>query len=193
MSATLINFARLESSAPRDLGGLQAQLTRLVGEPFQFARVSYGDELTLHFGDLRPARSPKLKDYQYGAYILGVRASTWLVKSSSIVVASHLHSGDEVASLGEPLSNVMIEAKPVFEPGNRVVAATPFVLKPAISYGLQLTTSDGTTLIVLPISREMNADPDVTLPELADWELIVPGGLLSAGPGLDWTFRPDKT
>ena len=35
-------------------------------------RVSYGDELTLHFGDLRPARSPKLKAKPYGAYILGL-------------------------------------------------------------------------------------------------------------------------
>lgn len=51
---------RTDDTAPDNLSDLQVYLAQLVGEPFRFARVSYGDELTLHFGDLRPSRSPKV-------------------------------------------------------------------------------------------------------------------------------------
>jgi hypothetical protein len=91
MTAVGMIDLRQPQDASRDTAeGLSACLAPLIGEPFRFARVSYGDELTLHFGDLRPARSPKLKDKTYGSYVLGVRASLWLLKSGAepIVVAS---------------------------------------------------------------------------------------------------------
>jgi hypothetical protein len=71
--ATRIDLRREQARSGKDLAGLMGYLTQLVGEPFRFSRVSYGDELTLHLGDLRPARSPKLKGKSYGAFILGVR------------------------------------------------------------------------------------------------------------------------
>ena len=73
MDTNLIDLRQAHRPASDDFRGLQGYLAKLVGEPFQFARVSYGDELTLHFGDLRPARSPKLKSMPYGAYVLGLR------------------------------------------------------------------------------------------------------------------------
>ena len=72
MATNLIDLGHTRAPSHDDLPGLFADLTQLVGEPFRFARVSYGDELTLHFGDLEQARSVKLKDKRYGAYILGV-------------------------------------------------------------------------------------------------------------------------
>ncbi len=74
MQTNLIDLRRTPKPSAEDLAGLSACLAQLVGEPFRFARVSYGDELTLHFGDTRPARSPKLNDrFLYGAYILFFR------------------------------------------------------------------------------------------------------------------------
>ena len=52
MRTNLIEFRQATGLSHDDLPGLQANLAELVGEPFQFARISYGDELTLHFGDL---------------------------------------------------------------------------------------------------------------------------------------------
>ena len=82
MATRLIDLGHALTASVDDMPGLEACLTQLVGEPFRFARVSYGDELTLHFGDLRPQRSPKLQQ-QYGTYVLGVQglglaAEIWL-------------------------------------------------------------------------------------------------------------------
>src|SRR4051812_41074713 len=84
MTATLIDLRNAREAAPDNVPELQAYLAQLVGEPFRFARVSYGDELTLHFGDLGPARSPRLTKRPCGAYVLGVRASPWLLKAGTV-------------------------------------------------------------------------------------------------------------
>ena len=86
MAAHRIDFHQAHTPSSDGLPGLHARLTQLIGEPFRFARVSYGDELILHFGDLRPARSPKFKNKMSGVYILGMRASAWLLKSGSDAV-----------------------------------------------------------------------------------------------------------
>src|ERR1700676_2220419 len=83
MQTSRINFRSTAADSPDMLSELSTLLTQLIGEPFRFARVSYGDELTLHFGDLRPARSPKLHHHPYGAYMLGLRGSPWVLISGS--------------------------------------------------------------------------------------------------------------
>ena len=55
METTRIDLSQEQKSSGQDLSGLKSHLAPLLGVPFRFARVSYGDELTLHFGDLRPA------------------------------------------------------------------------------------------------------------------------------------------
>ena len=50
MGTHLIDLRQARKRSPDDVAGLYSYLAQLVGEPFQFARVSYGDELTLHFG-----------------------------------------------------------------------------------------------------------------------------------------------
>ena len=77
VNSSLIEFQKGTGPSPDDLPGLRGYVAQLVGEPFQFARVSYGDELTLHFGMLRPARSRKLANPPYGTYILRLRGSPW--------------------------------------------------------------------------------------------------------------------
>jgi hypothetical protein len=197
MSPALIDLKETRGPSSDDVSGLFAYLAQLVGEPFRFARVSYGDELTLHFGDLRPARSPKLKDHPYGSYILGLRGSPWILKSGldsePVVLTAGVTLDSLTPAFGQPLRNEELEARRIIEPGSRVTVAAPFVVKPIGGFGLQLRFSDGSSLMVLPSTPDLDetdeAD-DPNWPELADWELLSPRGLLRAGPGLTWNFTP---
>lgn len=188
MAVGIIDLRQPQDALRDTTEGLAACLAPLIGEPFRFARVSYGDELTLHFGDLRPARSPRLKDKAYGAYVLGVRASLWLLKSGAepVVVASGI--APALPPQGKPLRKEELEQASLIEPDSRVLSATPFLVKPAGRFGLELRMSDGGTLSVFPAPPEPDEPADDDLPELADWELSSPQGFLTVGPGLAWSF-----
>ena len=192
MGANLIDLRQARKPSPDDLSGLYAYLAQLIGEPFRFARVSYGDELTLHFGDLRPARSPKLKHKSYGTYILGLRGSAWVLKSGSepVIVTDGVVFSPPPPSIGTPLNKEDLEAGTFIEPESRVLLATPFLVKPVDRIGLQLRMTDGSSLLVVPTAQEPDEPEDEELPELADWELSSPRGLLQAGPGHGWSFKP---
>jgi hypothetical protein len=195
MTTSLIDLRQARNASADNLGELQAYLTQLIGEPFRFARVSYGDELTLHFGDLRPAHSPKLKGRNYGAYILGVRGSPWVLKSGAepLVLTSGINLGELPSGFGKLIRKEEFETDPFICPESRVLSVAPFVVKPANAFGLQLRTSDGSALLILPTVPEEEPD-DETIPEIAvaDWELVSPGGILNAGPGLNWSFKPSS-
>ena len=186
--------ARMESR--EHIVSPDAHFAQLIGEPFRFVRVSYGDELTAHFGDLRPARSPKLKGKFYGSYILGVRCSSWILKSGSapLIISAGIAAKQGAKTFGEPLSKEGLETGRFVEPGSRVIEASPFIVKPVEGFGLQLRMSDGSTLLVLPTSEEADSDEgedaneEENLPALPDWELTTPRGLLKAGPDLKWSF-----
>jgi hypothetical protein len=192
MVTNLIDLRQPGTSSNESIPALSAYLAQLIGEPFQFARVSYGDELTLHFGDLRPARSPRLRKLPYGDYILGMRGSSWVLKSGAepVVITAGEVFGSSPSSFGTPLRKDELESGTYLEPGCRVIAATPFLVRPVDGFGLQLRMSDGSSLLVLPTSSEPDEVEDEDSPELADWELLSPRGLLSAGPALQWTFTP---
>jgi len=184
----LIDLRQANQPAPGDPFGLQASLAPLIGEPFRFARVSYGDELTPRFGDLRPAGSPKLPKHMYGAYILGLRGSAWALKSGSepLVVTAGILSQPLPLPVGKPLDKQELESCQFIEPESMVLAATPFLIKAVGGFGLQLRFSDGSTLFIVPTLEEPEAAGDEGLPELADWELLSPHGLLRVGPGTKW-------
>jgi hypothetical protein len=192
MDSNLIDLRQARPPASDDLRGLEGYLAQLVGEPFRLARVSYGDELTLHFGDLKPARSPKLKAKPYGAYILGLRGSPWVLKPGSepVVVDGGALVDPLATALGTPLRREELEYRTWIEPGSRVLSASPFLVRPAGGIGLQLRLSDGSSLSVLPAIPHPDEADDQGLPEVADWELLSPNGLLKAGPGLEWSFEP---
>lgn len=192
MTVNLIDLRQAQKQSADDLPGLHAYLAPLVGEPFRFARVSYGDELTLHFGDLRPAKSPKLKKQLYGAYLLGLRGSPWILKSGSAaqLLTAGVLTPPGPNGLGKPLRKEELESGEFIEPESRVMAATPFVVKSVNGFGLELRMSDGSVLLILPTIPEPDEPDEQGLPELADWEILFPRGLLSAGPGLKWSFEP---
>jgi hypothetical protein len=191
MAANLIDLRQTRNVSSDDSSALQAYLAQLVGEPFRFARVSYGDELTLHFGELRPARSPKLKNKTYGAYILGVRASPWILKSGSesLILTAGIDLDNLPNGFGKPIGKEELEATPLIPPESRVLSATSFVVKPVGAYGLQIRFSDGSTLLILPTTSEAESEEENAEVAVADWELSSPRGLMSAGPGLKWFFK----
>lgn len=190
MSASYLTLPKRREQAPGDLGGLYAVLSELVGEPFRFMRVSYGDELTIHFGDLRAAKSPKLNKQPYGAFILGTRGSPWLLKSESLVVSAGVPVDLAPSQFAEPISKDDLERRAFIEPESRVLAAIPFIVRPWNGYALQMTLSDGTKFLILPSLPQPDEEEIESLPELADWELISPRGQLSVGPELKWSFIP---
>lgn len=189
MGASLIELKNASHGPQSSLQGLNRQLLQLIGEPFQFTRVSYGDELTLHFGDLRPAKNPKLKGKPYGAYVLGVRGSSWFLKSGreAVMVAA------EPDQAGQPLSKEELESGKFLVAGSRVLRAEAFPIGLTEGLGLRIRFSDGSALVIHPAAVGADDETDGTsddqeLPEIADWELSTPNGHLSAGPGQSWSF-----
>ncbi len=191
MSTGLIDLRGGTGERQDDLPGLRVKLVEVLGAPFQFARVSYGDELTIHFGDVRPARSRKLKNLPYGTYVLGVRGSSWVLKSGlePVVLGCGVVPIDgDRPNVIRPLSNVELESGRYIEAGSRVLQAEPFSVRPVEGIGLQITMSDGSEIVVLPSGEE--PDEKEGLLELADWNLVSPHGFIQAGPGLRWSFEP---
>jgi hypothetical protein len=155
-------------------------LLRLVGEPFLFARRSYGDELVLHFGEHRsdPPRVIKGREwrYEYGSYSLHLRGSAWVAKGVA--------GARDSSTIADGPRDIELPTAA----GARVTAMIPFsVDRPEVAgFGLRVEMSDGSTVVVIPTpdDDESATAPDGTpLPLLADWELHTPFGNLVVGPG----------
>ena len=169
-------------SASSETEVLLAYFQQLVGQPFLLCRVSYGDELSLHFGEPRPYRSPKLKHLVKGSYVLGLRASRWHLRSESppIVVIGSLPDSVQPNGSIRTLTNRELEQANYIQRGALVMTAN--VIPNGSGYGLSLEFSDGASLIAVP----ERADPGETV---ADWELFTPySRLLRVGPGLTWEY-----
>ena len=191
-----------QSSRPDStgLGGLNIYLSQLIGEPFLFLKVSYGNELTLHFGTPREAKSSKLKDRTRGSYILSARGSAWRLKSevASQLVVGGLSDPGIASWLEKPISKENLEEGKYITSGARVVAANAFVA-PSGGFALLLVLSDDTSFILLPTDPELAFEglPD-DMPDkidyVADWELLTPHGYyLRVGPWLKWEYIPSRS
>jgi hypothetical protein len=179
----------------QDVAMLRGYLQQLVGEPFLHVRFSYGDELTLHFGQPRKPQSKKLAHLSQGSYIVAARASSWYVKTASpasVVVAT------SAVPIGIPdgfnsLSTEQIESSNLVQPGACVVAADVIVVRSTETSGFacSLLMSDGASLLIVPES-EADADGDAS-DDVADWEVFTPHGrYLRIGPGLKWSYLPSR-
>jgi hypothetical protein len=181
-----------------DLSDLNALLKQLVGQPFLFFRVSYGDELRLHLGDLQGYSNPRMQGRTRGSYIVGARASSWIVSSASQHVL--LTSGDEGAGRSETPATARsvdietIETGGFITPGSLVTAAGADRSAPGFS--LQLRFSDGSTAYIRPMAGPDEAEPegeerstDAGEIEIADWEILTPHQrILKVGPGPLWSY-----
>lgn len=178
-------------TAPRtrdDIRGLRPYLFQLMGEPFLFARESYGNELTLHFGDeveLPPFRGRRLTE---GRYVLTLRASVWVAKS--VPLASYVAGDDLAPGPGVvPITVQELETRPPITPGACVVWIEARAFRSigwpgGIELGIRF--SDGSFLEIRP-----RYDPTDPVHDLADWELFTPyKRYLKAGPGVQWEYSP---
>jgi len=183
-----------------DLPSLQAYLQQLVGQPFLHFRFSYGDELSLHFGSERPYASAKMKHLTKGSYILGTRASKWLLRSEtrSVVVLGGKEVETQFTSPLKPLSREELESSGIIQRGSQIVGANAmsfnfpevsgFPDAPTCGFGLSLHFSDGSSILVAP---EASADDHEV--QIADWELFTPyERFLRVGPGLHWSYLPSR-
>jgi len=202
MSATLVDLGATHGSD--DLGELGRYLQLLVGEPFLFVRMSYGDELTLHFGNKREARNTRLRELglQYGSVILSARGSGWHLRSGVQPMILTTLIPREFMDHATLISKEELSAREFIARSARVLGAVPVpVPHPPNAVGLSLDFSDGSTLFVMPDGddggEEDDSDPDweearESAPPLSDWELSTPRGTLRVGPGRSWRFEDSR-
>lgn len=180
-----------------DLACLRGYLQQLVGEPFLHVRFSYGDELTLHFGEPREPRSKKLSHLVQGSYVVAARASSWYIKTAdgkTVAVATNGSQANVPSGFG-PLTTGQVERNTLTQPGVRVVSADVTALRPAELAGFtcSLVLSDGTSILIVPeigtTSHAKQATQDV-----ADWEVFIAphDRYLRVGPGPMWSYLPSR-
>jgi hypothetical protein len=187
----MLDFKAIQalSDDPRELHSL---LRQLMGQPFLFFRVSYGDELTLHLGEAKGYSHPRMKGRHKGSYILGARASHWYLRPDSepVMLVGADDREPELSSRGRRLDIREIESRPIVEPSS--VVASVEVLPSARGFGLMLPLSDRSTLIVLPAPPSPSVEGEgeaVEGKDLADWELFTPHDrYLRVGPGHRWSY-----
>lgn len=189
----MITFVDLRATRERsaDHAELRAYLQQLVGQPFLFISFSYGDELTLHFGQTQSYDSPKLSHLRRGSYVIAARASSWFLSSQtspSLVIGTEepLSFSSQEA---QPLAPQDLEAREVIKAGVRIVAVDAIRLKTSAkasyAFGLSMSLQDGTSAFVLPLP---DSDNDV-VSGVADWEIFTPyDRFLTVGPELRWSY-----
>jgi hypothetical protein len=188
----LLDFQVIKESS-EDPNELTVLLTQLLGQPFLFFRVSYGDELALHLGESREYSHPKMKHLRKGSYILSARASAWYMRPDSqpIMYAGAGDLTDDATSVSQKVDIREIESRPLVKPGE--VVARVDLLPSSDGFGLALVLSDRSTLIIVPPSAppSMDADDDEE-DNVADWELFTPyHRYLRVGPGPRWAYLAD--
>jgi hypothetical protein len=190
------NLRDIQEPVEANLGILKLYLQQIVGQPFLFFRESYGDELTIHLGDLKERKSPRLKDRARGSYVVTVRGSLWtmVAPEKGMLVLSDPPRELNGVQL-KKLSFNELEQTPLISPDANVVWATPFDdLSGGIALGLGF--SDHAHFIIRPAPPhpdDVNTEDD-ELPEIADWEIYTPlGRYLRVGPGQKWAYLPSTS
>lgn len=82
------NENRLHLKQESDLRELEAYIQKMMGQTCSKARLSYGDELQLHFGIMTPSTRKTLSHIKNGQWMLGARASDWIISSSGKAIVS---------------------------------------------------------------------------------------------------------
>ena len=163
----LVDLKETRHDCP-DLSGLQSLLKQLHGQPFRFFRVSYGDELRLHLGDLQGYSSPRMQGRSKGAYMIGARASSWLVFSAPrlVLASSEVVRADSVKSQVKAnlIDIKLIETGDFITPGAMIMSANAD--RSAHGFSLRLGFSDGSSVLIHPDSEVDE--------EIADWEVLTP-------------------
>ena len=187
-----------------DVADLQALLKQLIGQPFQFFRVAYGDELRLHLGTFRDYANSKLRNRPRGSYVIGARASSWMVASAtkSVLLASdnvQVRAPEGSIKTAKQVDIKKIEGDGYITPGAVVVGVMSH--QSPHGFTLQLAFADGSTAFAAPNPETYEYVPDgdratdeVAEMEISDWEILTPHSrVLRVGPGARWCYVDSST
>lgn len=117
----VIDLKAIRGPTAGELAELQGYLLQLEGQPFLFARVTYGDEFTLHFGTLQETVAKKTRRTR-GSYVLTARASSW--RLHSMPLGRILYHGTLPANVPSThLSEQEFEGSALIAPDARVASA----------------------------------------------------------------------
>ena len=185
----LLDFQNINNLSG-SLGELRALLRQLLGQPFLFFRISYGDELTVHLGESREYPHPKMRRRRKGSHVLGARASAWYFRPGSqpIMFAGVEDSRFDAPSVAEKIDIREVESRSLVEVDS--VVSRVEVLPSPEGFGLALVFSDRSTLIIVPVpDSPMSGPVDDEREDVADWELFTPyNRYLRVGPGPRWAY-----
>jgi hypothetical protein len=191
----LIDLTELRYES-RDLSDLQSLVKQLIGQPFRFFRIAYGDELRLHIGHPQSYSNPRMRERTRGSYILGARASSWVVYSAPkrILLASASVRVYAPEGMTKRVDIKQVEHGDYFTSGALIVSATSD--RCPTGFTLYLTFADGTTVFIGPNSETYEYSPDdeggeedMADMEISDWEILTPHSrVLRVGPGERWCY-----
>ena len=147
-----------------DLKSLEQKMQPLVGQLCWQARLGYGDELCLEFGERIPYNSPLLEDEFKGEWQLGSRGSDWgLFCNGETLATSEL----EIEQLSPLLKRIE---------GTKVTQIRIF-------YPILLLNFDNQCCLLI----KLNPD-DLESQDLAAWELFTPNHrILEFYPNRTWS------
>ncbi|MBK1988553.1 hypothetical protein A0J48_013560 [Sphaerospermopsis aphanizomenoides BCCUSP55] len=142
----------------------------IIGETCHQVRFSYGDELRLHFGEMKPYNHPKLKHLRKGSWQLSTRATPWFLMHNNMFLFLPL-----LPKLTTDHAQVALQC---FLENKKL---TNFVIDPN-NFQLTLSFEDSYELVLEPDLEDDSG--------LAYWELLMPNEqILIVGPGQFWECK----
>lgn len=148
-----------------DLEPLTEITSGALGETCWRASLSYGDELSLHIGARIPYSQKSMLGKEKGEWILGTRATSWRLDSSSETLATSEDEPEILKQKIQAIENTRITALSTSYP----------------ELALTVIFNNGCKLILFPRAED-NSD-------LPYWEIFTPSGMvLKVGPGAIWLY-----
>lgn len=149
-----------------DLGVVHTIVDRLIGKTCWQVRFSYGDELTLHFGDRVSYAQPSMANMEKGSWILGTRGTSWQLSRAPNCIVNSDATPEIMRENVLQIEGLALMALDINYP----------------SLGLILTFGEQLQLSVLPSLEDDNYD-------LPYWELFTPEQyVLKVGSKLIWSY-----
>jgi hypothetical protein len=133
-----------------DIDQLKEVVRAIIGERCWRAQLSYGDELTLHFGAKIPYLQRSMAGQFKGALILGTRATAWMLDCDQELWVTSADSLDVIRDRIQAIANTTVTGFELTSP----------------DLGLQVTFDNHYRLTLLPKKEEEH--------DLPHWEVFFP-------------------
>ena len=100
---------RISITTESDIESILNKLDGLRGETCSEARLTYGDELNLHFGPMTPYEYSAVSHLKKGKWVLGTRESEWELKSKNKVIVTSKDPVSEIENKIRSLQHHKVE------------------------------------------------------------------------------------